>query len=74
MAKSKNQDGGFFAVTVSVPLRGKYRGEVSLMRLLKSMRLIVVSVPLRGKYRGEESVNSILNYIILVNCFRPLAG
>ena len=38
---------------VSVPLRGKYRGELLVLNLLESSANLVVSVPLRGKYRGE---------------------
>ena len=37
---------------VSVPLRGKYRGEYFLATP-DSFRFPLVSVPLRGKYRGE---------------------
>ena len=39
---------------VSVPLRGKYRGEaVAVWSLGDRADIIHVSVPLRGKYRGE---------------------
>jgi hypothetical protein len=36
---------------VSVPLRGKYRGELNKTNDIN--RTMQVSVPLRGKYRGE---------------------
>gem|GEM_PF-3103198 len=43
--------------SVSVPLRGKYRGEVVYEANLDNPQIVFrVSVPLRGKYRGE--VNS----------------
>ncbi len=38
---------------VSVPLRGKYRGEYSVWSNAIEVTKDVVSVPLRGKYRGE---------------------
>jgi hypothetical protein len=38
--------------SVSVPLRGKYRGEF-ITYLAELFILLMVSVPLRGKYRGE---------------------
>ena len=38
---------------VSVPLRGKYRGE-SIARDFIGISKARVSVPLRGKYRGES--------------------
>ena len=38
---------------VSVPLRGKYRGE-SQTDFLGKIERFSVSVPLRGKYRGES--------------------
>ena len=40
--------------TVSVPLRGKYRGESVGEKLAPVFNLLRVSVPLRGKYRGES--------------------
>ena len=40
---------------VSVPLRGKYRGEATLLSLGKAF-YAKVSVPLRGKYRGEATI------------------
>ena len=43
---------------VSVPLRGKYRGEYSDTELVILYRHSV-SVPLRGKYRGEFLLSSI---------------
>ena len=41
---------------VSVPLRGKYRGEGLGLFMSLLSRWVVVSVPLRGKYRGEAEV------------------
>ena len=40
------------AALVSVPLRGKYRGELQIDICPSSVHS-AVSVPLRGKYRGE---------------------
>ena len=41
------------ALNVSVPLRGKYRGEDVECFSMLAHTLHIVSVPLRGKYRGE---------------------
>ena len=55
---------------VSVPLRGKYRGEFVLRIRVRWGE--VVSVPLRGKYRGELrlAIEEKLDFL----SFRPLAG
>ncbi len=58
---------------VSVPLRGKYRGEAFFMICVRSIGS-VVSVPLRGKYRGEElEYTNVIDRAITLS-FRPLAG
>ena len=57
---------------VSVPLRGKYRGELEKACSLK-IPCRLVSVPLRGKYRGE----SVIDFELpdpTHGRFRPLAG
>ena len=57
---------------VSVPLRGKYRGEYGILSPLHTHPLLQVSVPLRGKYRGEFVIEDP-TYVVLLR-FRPLAG
>gem|GEM_PF-5525008 len=42
-----------FVSRVSVPLRGKYRGEAFKSEGKQQTQFDDVSVPLRGKYRGE---------------------
>ena len=56
---------------VSVPLRGKYRGECLFQVLI--LLVLLVSVPLRGKYRGELSKTNG-EPKDSQSCFRPLAG
>jgi len=48
--------------TISVPLRGKYRGEYGEDLRVSLEPTAVVSVPLRGKYRGESY--RLGNYIL----------
>ena len=43
----------FSLIAVSVPLRGKYRGESFTWEGSNQTGLLQVSVPLLGKYRGE---------------------
>jgi hypothetical protein len=59
------------SICVSVPLRGKYRGEYLAKKSGKDL-LTGVSVPLRGKYRGEFFFHFSFHYYYY--CFRPLAG
>ena len=48
-------------LSVSVPLRGKYRGEGSCLSLNTALSS-AVSVPLRGKYRGEDDRHKLMPY------------
>ncbi len=59
---------------VSVPLRGKYRGEWFLSFSASKPNKVRVSVPLRGKYRGESCLllHAVLLYSLSVSV--PLRG
>ncbi|GEM_PF-1751860 len=57
---------------VSVPLRGKYRGE-GYERYGFKLRTDYVSVPLRGKYRGE-GITKLTAQLRLALVSVPLRG
>ena len=72
MANYRTALHGALGGIVSVPLRGKYRGESGFEREFKGGQFIV-SVPLRGKYRGESTLSTnIENWVQKVSV--PLRG